>query len=55
MVALTFEAFSLTESAADATAATLLVRFATLWFAVALGAVALWSLRRGRPGATGRA
>jgi len=47
MVALSLEVFHLAGTLEEATAATLLVRFATLWFAVGLGGVSLAWLRRG--------
>jgi uncharacterized membrane protein YbhN (UPF0104 family) len=40
-----FKAASPTLSAATAAAATILVRLSTLWFGVALGAIALFVLR----------
>ncbi len=45
MIALLTKALALTDSRAVATAATLLVRFCTLWFGVALGLVALAAFR----------
>jgi len=46
MIALLELTGGLATSSEVATAATLLVRFATLWFGVALGAVALWAFYR---------
>jgi uncharacterized protein (TIRG00374 family) len=46
MIALLQEVFHVTGDKAVATAATLVVRFCTLWFAVIIGFVALAGLRR---------
>ena len=46
MIALLERTMGIAPTGEVATAATLLVRFATLWFGVALGACALWAFTR---------